>query len=486
MMKSTCLSALEKKLPLAESYSEWKELALAHDKESGMEDWKHQQTTDLYDHHLIRSRLTLLRNLRLQGNDRKLLCTMNEGIHGNLGGMGKPALYRQAKFGTKTLINEYIEEVVSVLEDIAASSCPKIAFADKLDFFRRASHCFGRSALMLSGGATQGMFHMGVTKALFEQDLLPNVISGSSAGSIMASVLATHTDDELKALLSKEELKLEAMKFTGWKGVLKGIPLMDGEYLETALAEYVPDLTFEEGFQRSQRHVNISISPADPKHESRLLNAITSPNVYVRKGAMASCAVPGIFPPVTLSAKDPDGIRQAYNPSRQWIDGSFSNDLPGKRLSRLYGVNHFIASQINPHVVPFVSDKGARQGLRGLAADVTLKTAKQLVDTVLRVGRDKLKYPYVGYFLTQAHALVSQDYSADIVLYPNRRFSNPSKLFSNLNEADIAQLIDEGEKATWPKIEMIRNCTRISQTLDSILSRLEAEEHQRLNQSESA
>ena len=38
--------------------------------------------------------------------------------------------------------------------------------------FRRAAHIFGRSALMLSGGATLGFSHLGVVKALFEHDLL--------------------------------------------------------------------------------------------------------------------------------------------------------------------------------------------------------------------------------------------------------------------------------------------------------------------------
>jgi NTE family protein len=33
-------------------------------------------------------------------------------------------------------------------------------------------------------------------------------------------------------------------------------------------------------------------------------------------------------------------------------------------------------------------------------------------------------------------------------------------------------LIAEGEAATWPRIEMIRNCTRVSRTLDRIIDRM--------------
>ena len=37
-----------------------------------------------------------------------------------------------------------------------------------------------------------------------------------------------------------------------------------------------------------------------------------------------------------------------------WIDGSVESDLPMKRISQLFNVNHFIVSQVNPHVVPFL------------------------------------------------------------------------------------------------------------------------------------
>lgn len=41
----------------------------------------------------------------------------------------------------------------------------------------------------LSGGAYLGYYHMGVIKALFAENLLPRVISGASAGSIMTALI---------------------------------------------------------------------------------------------------------------------------------------------------------------------------------------------------------------------------------------------------------------------------------------------------------
>ncbi len=57
---------------------------------------------------------------------------------------------------------------------------------------------------MLSGGASLGLYHMGVLKTLIENDLLPRVVSGASAGSIVASLMATRNDSECKALVYVE------------------------------------------------------------------------------------------------------------------------------------------------------------------------------------------------------------------------------------------------------------------------------------------
>jgi TAG lipase / steryl ester hydrolase / phospholipase A2 / LPA acyltransferase len=470
------LKALLKDLDNAQDYGSWREIALEFDRESGLEEWKLHQTSDLYDHHLIRMRLNKLKELRKKSEHVELFYTLNEGIHGNLGGMGRAALYNHAKFGTKKLIVEYIDEVVASLVHISQVSNKIITLDKKLDFFNRASHCFGRSALMLSGGANFGMFHVGVTKALHEQKLLPTVISGSSAGAVVAAVIGTHSDEELKEYFKLEMIKHEAMKFMGWKKLFKGEALLDGNHLEETMAKFLPELTFEEAFEKTGRAINITISPARLNHESRMLNATSSPNVFVRKGVMASTAVPGLFPPVTLVAKNYHGEAQPYNPSRQWVDGTLSNDLPSKRLSRLYGVNHFIASQVNPHVLPFVSEKGQSKSISQMTVDIAAKTTKNVVSNILKHGTDNLRSPAVGYFLTQVHAMVAQDYSADITITPDFKSLNPWKIFSNPQTEDIYKLVRAGEVSTWPKIEWIRYCTKISKTLDSIIESLTQEE----------
>src|SRR5690606_33249360 len=136
----------------AHTYEEWARLAAAYDHEHGLDDWKSADASKSYDYRSIRQRLDLIRDLRYRRDYHQLLFTLNEGVHGNLGGMGKPILYNKAKLGTKNLIHQFINEVCLALHDIDQVAPSIVSEREKQDFLLRASHCYGRSALMLSGG----------------------------------------------------------------------------------------------------------------------------------------------------------------------------------------------------------------------------------------------------------------------------------------------------------------------------------------------
>ena len=110
------LVAIEKQMAAADNYDEWKKLAEEHDLASGADQWKARESSRLYDFKSIRTRLDRLRKLRATGDDRGLLFALNEGIHGNMGGMGSPLLHSHAKLGSKRLIEEYIDEISTTLK----------------------------------------------------------------------------------------------------------------------------------------------------------------------------------------------------------------------------------------------------------------------------------------------------------------------------------------------------------------------------------
>ncbi len=470
------IRSLQKAMDNASSYDEWKEAAVAHDEKSGASRWRYIDQSRKYDYVSIRIRLDELRTLRARQDDRGLLFTLNEGIHGNMGGMGRPALWESTLFGTKKLIEDYVNEVAEALDHLADPKVSEISFEEKLDFFRRASHCFGQSAFMMSGSGSLLYFHIGVVKALCEQGLLPSVLSGSSGGSFVGALVSTHNKGELKKIFDPEylvhEIKQEDRFF---KHLSKLKPeIMPVDEIQKILERLIPDLTFQEACERTGRQLNISIAPAETHQKSRLLNAITSPNVFIREAIMASAAVPGVYPPVTLAAKNHLGEKQAYLPSRRWVDGSVSDDMPAKRLARLYGVNHYIVSQTNPHVIPFVTDSKRRRDAFSLVKDASIKTARAWYN----VGATTLEKPLslspsLSRYSAIAQSIINQDYVGDINILPSNRFFNPFRLLAVRSVPEIMEMINSGEKATWPKIEMIRIQTRISRKLDTILTGFE-------------
>lgn len=468
MSPKKLIAQRQKDLAQADDYRAWKEISAELDALEGADAWKQDDTSEDYDHLLIKERLAQMRELRRKGDVRHLVFGLYEGLHGNLGNITNPALYSQSRLGTKRLIEDYVAEVARSLDYICAGDFPEFSLDEKILFFKRTGSVFGRSALMLSGGGTLGMFHLGVIKALHEQHLLPRVISGSSAGAIVAGVVGTRTDQELRAIFEPGGLNLEAFQKLSLGRALKGRSMMDAAQLERCLAANIPNESFTEAFERTRRIIGITVSPAEPHQHGRLLNYLSAPHVLIPRSIMASCAVPGVFPPVLLEARDYDGRVVPHMPSKRWVDGTLSSDLPMLRVARLHNVNHYIVSQTNPHIVPFMTDKVQRRGLAPLAAELV----KHGGGGALKLARKHLDPYGGGRVIAKLDNVVKQRYSGDVNIFPRHTPRQLLNTFSNPTAEDIQRFIREGERATWPKIERIRNQTRISRAFEDCLALL--------------
>jgi predicted acylesterase/phospholipase RssA len=464
-------------LHAAADYASWREIALELDRLEGADAWKQDETSEEYDYLLIKERLQLMRSLRRSGSVRQLSFHLAESLHGNLGNTSNPLLYSFARVGTKQLIHEYVEEVVRCLDYICVGDFPDFGDDEKFVFFRRTGMSFGRSALLLSGGATLGMFHLGVIKALLEHNLLPRVISGSSAGSLVAGMVGTRTDEELHTMFEPGSLNLQAFQTVSLNRLLRGSTLMDPTQLEICLGANIGAGSFLENFERTRRIIGVTVSPAEMNQQPRLLNYLTAPHVIVRKGVQASCAVPGVFPPVLLEAEDYSGQVVPYMRSKRWVDGSLANDLPMLRLARLHNVNHFIVSQTNPHVVPFMQEHHRRnRGLFSFIREVALVASRDL----LKVTREHLHGYGPRRMADALNDIIQQRYSGDVNIFPSHTPRQLMRMFSNLTADELQCYIREGERRTWPRLERIRVTTRISRTLDDCLELLKVTQREKL------
>ena len=208
--------------------------------------------------------------------------------------MGNIKLYRHSYTGTKDLIERYntsaLETLDALLDISAKAKCDAIETKHILDQVLSTRQAFGRSALLLSGGGAFGMNHTGVIKALWHARLLPRIISGASAGSIVAATMATRTEEELPIYL--EECSYGDLAVFGPpeadEGILRKVTrllkygnLFDICHLSKVMRDLMGDMTFQECYNRTRKILNICVSTASVYELPRLLNYITAPNVLI-------------------------------------------------------------------------------------------------------------------------------------------------------------------------------------------------------------
>lgn len=273
---------------------------------------RNSPSSDLYDWSLINERVNSILYARKHSDTLSLVELVRSGLVRNLGNITAPKLYNLSFAGTKYLIEEYTALLAGAVGDIAAenSSPPhkkhnhvfSLPTQHKLDFLHDARQAFGRTTLVLQGGAIFGLCHVGVVKALFLQGLLPRIITGTATGALIASLVAIHTDDELPGVLKGDGIDISAFtaheKLVGskdgpgppgssrWKTLMRRIMrfwnegyFLDVKVLEDCVKANLGDMTFEEAYHKSKRILNITIATTAQDGIPTLLNYITTPNV---------------------------------------------------------------------------------------------------------------------------------------------------------------------------------------------------------------
>ena len=195
----------------------------------------------------------------------------------------------------------------------------------------------------------------------------------------------------------------------------------------------------------------------------------------------ASCSVPILFSAAQLLVKNPlTGENTPWNPTPQrWIDGSVDNDLPMTRLAEMFNVNHFIVSQVNPHVVPFLAKD--EQILAQDARD-DRNYGPGWIYTLTNLAKDEALHRMhvlaeLGIFpnlVTKCRSVLSQKYSGDITILPEIDYKDFSRILKNPTPDFMVQACLCGEQATWPKLSRIRNHCAVELELDAAVQKLRA------------
>lgn len=175
-----------------------------------------------------------------------------------------------------------------------------------------------RLGLALGGGAARGFAHIGAIQVLEEQGIKPDLVVGTSAGSLVAALYASGKNGQELARLAET---MDEGAITDWSFPLKG--LIKGE----ALARYVRAQTGGKGIEQLAMPLGIVATQlADGQ------------GVVFRSGDLgqavrASSAVPAVFQPVSING-------------RLFVDGGLVAPVP-VRHARQMGAEVVIAIDIS-------------------------------------------------------------------------------------------------------------------------------------------
>lgn len=174
--------------------------------------------------------------------------------------------------------------------------------------------------LALGGGAARGFAHVGVIQVLEEAGIQPDLVVGTSAGSLVAALYASGKNS---VQLKRVAETMEEAEITDWMMPILNRGALRGE----ALARYVN--TQVGGRLIEQMKLPLGIVATDLHSGEPVLFRRGNTGSAVR----ASSAVPAVFQPVKIGA-------------REYVDGGLVSPVP-VRQARDMGANVVIAVDIS-------------------------------------------------------------------------------------------------------------------------------------------
>jgi len=442
---------------------EWFVKAREIDELSGANVWKDIRESDAYDYEMVENRTLEIKALVREANYSELTYLLRSGLERNFGGILNSQLYKTALVGTKVIIEEYVKEVENALNFLYNAPDSAFPLQDKFSFFMEVRQRFGRTALLASGGAAFGMFHVGILRAATLLDIVPRVVSGSSAGSIIAAGMASTLKEHYAKFDVPANYQLKAFSkgipnelWENFKRLLSEGSFMDVHHLVRCMKDNLDDLTFKEVYEKTGVMLNITIGATAQHEMPRLLNYLTAPDVVIWPAVAASCAFPYLFEPIPLIQRRKNGEHVTFHePASKWRDGSLEHDLPMRRLAEMFNVNFHIVSQVNPHVIP-IYHLGRIRIVRLFLNLIGLELKHRL-----------LQLAYLGFVPKLLESIATQDYTGDITVVPQVAWWQWFRVVSNPTDDFMNESMLRGRQAFYQKSARILIGYRVERLLEN-------------------
>lgn len=336
-----------------------------------------------------------------------------------------------------------------------------------------------------------GNYHFGAVKALLETDLLPHIISGTSAGSVIGAMLCTRTDEELLRDLHPEVLAPKMSIFESSWGARftrlynHGTMFDQDDWYGRVRWFTCGDMTFEESYKKTGRVLCVTLSATSKKAPPVLINYITAPNVVIASAVLASAAVPGFVDAMRLRVKDENGVvRDQAKFDEEYRDGSIDSDIPTNGLAEMLNCRFFLAAQANPHIVPFFFESKGDVGRpsrwsSGMRDDswrggFLLSALEMYLKNDMRSKFHFLNDLEVAVGFTST--MMTQTYSGSTTIVPQVCLKDFFLLFADQSVDDMKRYFQGGSVAAYQHVAMLKLHYKIVHALDECLASLEFDE----------
>jgi TAG lipase / steryl ester hydrolase / phospholipase A2 / LPA acyltransferase len=477
---------LIEKLRNVKNYKEWLKIAneldaLPVDAGEGGNDWKRDETSDAYDHSLVRGYAETMRTAREAKDANAIGLALRTVLHRNFAGLDRLMKLPHSRVGTKLLVTWFKDETIRAIEFIADECKDESKVVDNLKLVREAHRSLGRTALCLSGGGALAMYHFGVIRSLLEEGLCPSVVSGTSGGSIVAAFISVMPEDELLGTITDDISDRYGVRWFPpvYKMIVNflqhGTLMSESDFANTT-KQYFGDFTFEEAYAISKRHVSIQVSVGSG--HGFVLNHVTSPKALVRTAVCASCALPGLMRPSPILCKSADGqLIPFHPPGVSSFDGTITADIPAARLTELFNCNNFIVSQVNPHLNFVLHLAEETHGRRRSTYAERGKNRRAAVTKLLRVANFLLlniKYSIQKLLevdllnlriLRTLSGILVQDFQGHITILPSLTFKDYCSIIRHPSNKDMNRFIRRGAQTSWPHVESVRHTMEVETAL---------------------
>jgi len=250
---------------------------------------------------------------------------------------------------------------------------------------------FPTLGLALSGGAARGIAHVGVLRALQENQIPINYVAGTSAGSLVGGAFASGMSiDEIEAL----------GRGLRWRDIgrvtMSRLGVQSNDRLEQFVRDRLPVSRFED------LPTPFAAVATDLKTGAAVIMRDTGDVAFAIR---ASCAIPGWYVPVT----DSDG--------RQLVDGGLVAVVPAS-VARSLGADLVIAVDVNFEGATFLGPSQSVIGVVLQSMLVVQKTASHYQiassDFVIRPRVGHIRWDEMG----RAEELIAAGYKAGLESIP--------------------------------------------------------------------